>query len=85
MQYVLFVFSSRDGAMRLYDYCMSRRIAASVVNTPRELGASCGISIRIGTKDKWYVGRGVTKLPTYVGTYLVTQTIMGRTITKIYE
>ena len=85
MQYALFVFSSRDGAMAFYDKCLARRIAASIVNTPRELGASCGISVKTSTKDIAIVARVVTKMPTYVGTYLVTSTLTRNTIVRLYD
>ena len=85
MQYVLFVFSARDGAMALYDYCLTHRIAAAVVNTPRELAASCGISVKTSTRDTARLQRVVTKLPTYVGAYLVSTTLTHRSIVRLYN
>lgn len=85
MQYVLFVFSARVGAMALLDYCQSHRVAAEVVNTPRELSASCGISLKIRRADLGFVERQAHRIPTYVGTYLVNQTPVHRYIVRLYD
>lgn len=47
MQYLLFVFSTRKDAYRLYDYLLTEGVAAKIVNVPRELSASCGIAVRV--------------------------------------
>lgn len=85
MQYVLFVFSARDGAMALLDYCLTHRIAATVVNTPREVAASCGISLKTSTRDAARLQGVATKLPTYVGAYLVNATLTHRSIVRLYN
>jgi hypothetical protein len=85
MQYVLFVFSSRTGAMAAYDYCVTHRIGVAVLNTPRELAASCGISLKVSTAEYGYVQRYVAKLPAYVGTYLVNASLSRRTFTRLYN
>ena len=85
MQYVLFVFSARDGAMTLYDYCLTHRIAAAVVNTPRELSSSCGISVKTSTRDTARLSGVVTKISTYVGTYLVNATLTHTSTVRLYN
>ena len=85
MQYVLFVFSARDGAMAFYDYCLSHRLWAGIVNTPRELSASCGISVKTSTRDAARLKGLVTKLPTYVGAYLVNSTLTHQSIVRLYN
>ena len=84
MQYILLVFSTRDGAMALYDYCLSRRMPCGIVNTPREISASCGISVKVGTRDAEYLKRIVSKIPTYVGAYLVNNTLTRHSIRRLY-
>ena len=85
MQYILFVFSSRDGAMAAYDYCLMHRISADVVNTPREVSASCGVSVKVGYAQYGYVIRFVTGLSTYAGAYLVTNAWGHRTYRRLYN
>ena len=85
MQYALFVFSARDGAMALLDYCLTHRVGATVVNTPRELATSCGISVKTSPRDATRISGVVTKIPTYVGTYLVNATLTHRSIVRLYN
>lgn len=48
------VFRSRTEALKFRTYLFSYGIDAKVVNTPRELSVSCGLSLRISgdAKDK---------------------------------
>ena len=52
MQYILFVFTTRKDAYRLYDYLLTEGVPAKIVNVPRELSASCGIAVR--TTERGY-------------------------------
>lgn len=38
-------FKSRGEALRLYNYLNQRRIASTVINTPRRFGLGCGLSV----------------------------------------
>lgn len=71
MQYIIFVFSTRAGAMALLDYCRKNRFSAGIVNTPREISASCGISVRVDPRLRGHLRARATQIATYVGTYLV--------------
>lgn len=44
-------FKSRSEALRLKKLLSDRRIAATVINTPRELGTSCGLSVVFQGKE----------------------------------
>ncbi|MCI8459117.1 MAG: DUF3343 domain-containing protein [Clostridia bacterium] len=43
----LFAFRSRTQSMKLYDLLRSGGIACEIVNTPRDIAASCGLSVRV--------------------------------------
>lgn len=83
MQYIITVFSGRQGAMAFYDQCIRTRLAADIINTPRELGAGCGISVRTAYRTLGMAQAMGRRLPTYVGTYLVTQTMTHRTVVRL--
>ncbi len=43
----LFAFRSRTQSMKLYDLLRSNDIACEIINTPREVSASCGLSVSV--------------------------------------
>ena len=47
MKYILAIFTSRKDAMSFYQGLRSHRMTAAVVNTPQEVHASCGISVKL--------------------------------------
>ena len=46
MRYI-FSFRSRSAAMNFYDDLRREGIRGTIVNTPRELGFGCGLSVRV--------------------------------------
>lgn len=47
MKYLVIVFSSRNETMQLYNYLKNLNIYCSIINTPRLLSRSCGISVKV--------------------------------------
>ena len=47
----LFAFRSRTRSMRLYDLLRSGGVECEIINTPREVSASCGLSVRVPDTD----------------------------------
>ena len=46
MRYI-FSFRSRSAAMNFYDVLRCEGVRGTIVNTPRELGLGCGLSVRV--------------------------------------
>lgn len=46
----LFAFRSRTQSMKLYDLLRSNGIECEIINTPREVSASCGLSVRVASE-----------------------------------
>ena len=44
---VLFAFRSRTQSMKLYDLLRTSGLECEIINTPREVSASCGLSVRV--------------------------------------
>lgn len=70
MYYLLVVFSSRQDALAFLDQARSRRLRADIVNTPRSLSLSCGISVRVSPQGEGFILRFAPKYSSYSGTYL---------------
>ena len=54
----LFAFRSRTQSMKLYDLLRASGIACEIINTPREVSASCGLSVRV-PDEAWERAIGV--------------------------
>ena len=50
MKYTLVVFASRQDTMTYYKIIKNFGLFCSIVNTPRKLSTSCGISCKIDTR-----------------------------------
>ena len=46
MEYVLAVFVNRSHSQMFYKVLKSKGIPANVISTPRDLGLSCGLSVK---------------------------------------
>lgn len=50
MKYIVVVFSSRSDTMQFYNIIKRYGLYCSVINTPRSLSASCGVSTKIDAR-----------------------------------
>lgn len=50
MQYLVIAFSSRSLAMQAQNIFARRGIPATLINTPREVDGSCGLSLRTSSR-----------------------------------
>lgn len=69
MQFVLAVFRSRTEALTFANLLSSYGVGISIVNTPRRISVSCGISVRFDAKFQ-SVARDILsrrKFDTFVG------------------
>lgn len=47
----LFSFRSRTQAMKLFDLLRTNSIECEIINTPREVSYSCGLSVKVSSED----------------------------------
>lgn len=47
----LFAFRSRTQSMKFYDILRIQSLACELINTPREVSASCGLSVTVAAAD----------------------------------
>lgn len=83
MQYVISVFSSRRDAIAMYDYLLRRRLPTAIINTPRELSVSCGISVQSPVAHRQMVMAAARAFDTYLGSYLITRQGLRQTIDRL--
>lgn len=48
---VLFSFRSRTQSMKMYDLLRTNGIECEVINTPRQISSSCGLSVSLDERD----------------------------------
>lgn len=61
-------FRSRSDALRLHNALKDKRIASTVIDTPRRQGLSCGLSVVFSSSQKAAVEQAVMRLR--LGTFL---------------
>lgn len=75
MNYVICVFKLRSNTLKFYKLLNKNKIKASVVATPKSVGSSCGVSVKIDYKNllpakKVFARSGIKGLS---GFYLITK------------
>ncbi len=69
MNYLLVIFSTRHEAIAFLEQARARRLRADIINTPRSLSLSCGISVRLSPQSEGFILRYAPKYSSYSGTY----------------
>ena len=48
MEYLIVAFRSREHTVKFYNFLKSVGINGEIINTPKEAGVGCGLSVKIG-------------------------------------
>lgn len=62
MEYIAVVFRSRSMAVRFADFLAKHGVRAEIINTPKEAGAGCGLSVKLRISDLITAKRAVNAL-----------------------
>lgn len=83
MDYVIVAFRSRSDTVRFAEYLRSISLPAEIVNTPKEAGVGCGLSVKTNQRYFSTLKRAVfsLKLNSFAGFFTV-KTIGGRKFVK---
>ena len=83
MEYVVVAFRSRAHTVRFYELLKNNGIGAEIINTPKEAGVGCGLSVKFKKEQLSFVKQGVSRvnLPSFAGFFAVKE-IGGRRITR---
>ncbi len=73
MDYILVSFRSRESTIKFSKILLNNGIFCEVVNTPKEAGVGCGLSVKIKSQSFAVVKRAVfsTSLKGFAGFFLV--------------
>ncbi len=73
MREIFFAFRSRSEAMKFYEQILNYGIAGQIINTPKEAGIGCGLSVKMMTREleraKNILARG--RFVTYLGAFAI--------------
>ena len=85
MEYVVVAFRSRAHTVRFSEYLKRNGIGAEIINTPKEAGVGCGLSVKIPKFALAAVKRAVrtADLNSFAGTFLVKNVSGKRIVTLI--
>ena len=79
MEYIVVSFKSRAHTVRYAEFLRKSGTYCQIVNTPKEAGVGCGLSVRVSVNDFEAAKRGVriTAFTSFAGIFLV-KTVGGR-------
>ena len=61
MDYVIVAFRSRAHTVRFYEELKAKGLYSEIVNTPKEAGVGCGLSVKI-RKEQFHAVKEMVKL-----------------------
>ncbi len=74
MEYVVVAFRSRAQTIRFYNFLISNNIPCDIINTPKEAGVGCGLSVKTEKNAFGVVKQALRSisLNSFAGFFLVT-------------
>ncbi|MBR1983501.1 MAG: DUF3343 domain-containing protein [Clostridia bacterium] len=82
MEYVIVAVRSRSTLVGLSDYLTKMGVRNQIVNTPKEAGVGCGLSIKISPNLLLAVKRAVSIKKISVAGYFLVKTVGGKSLVK---
>lgn len=83
MDYIIIAFRSRSHTIKMASFLKSNNIGIEIINTPKEAGVGCGLSVKM-RKEHFSIAKKAVqsiKLSSFAGFFLV-KNIGGRRIVK---
>ena len=83
MEYIIVAFRSRTHTVKFFEYLQKANLSGEIVNTPKEAGVGCGLSVKVSLGKFNLVKRAVafTNLSSFAGFFAV-KTIAGKKIVR---
>lgn len=83
MEYIILAFRSRSDTVKFSEFLRNNFVPAEIVNTPKEAGVGCGLSVKFSSMYLSAVKRAVviSRPASYAGFFSV-KTIGGRKFVK---
>ncbi len=85
MEYVVVAFRSRAQTVKFFGLLNSNNVPCEIINTPKEAGVGCGLSVKVGKNLFSVVKRAVrmASLNSFAGFFLVTEIANRRIVRSI--
>lgn len=85
MDFIAVTFRSRGHTVKFYEYLKKNGINAEIINTPKEAGVGCGLSVKIAPEFFSFAKRTVhnSSLNSFAGFFYVKQTGRKRAVRSI--
>ena len=73
MEYYIIAFRSRSDTLAFYEFLKNNNLAVSVVNTPKDAGVGCGLSVKVGKNFAPFINKALYlfKRKSYAGVFAV--------------
>lgn len=73
MEYLVTAFRSRTDTVRFYEFLRRNGVNSQIINTPKQAGVGCGLSVKsgIGTLDSIKKAVRITALSSFAGIFMV--------------
>lgn len=86
MEYLVVAFRSRTHTVKFWEYLQKADIKGEIINTPKEAGVGCGLSVKVSVNKAYMVKRALkfTNLNSYAGSFLVKVDRNGRTVRNAF-
>ena len=86
MEYLAVAFRSRTHTVRFAEYLSQSGISNEIINTPKEAGVGCGLSVKVSITKSQMIKRvlSFTALGSYAGTFLVKVGKGGRSVRSVF-
>ena len=83
MDYIIAVYRSRNVSIRAYNFLSNNGVTCALVSTPRSANVGCGLSVKFNKADFPTVKGVLSSAETFVGFFLVKNTLSGNVVVKI--
>ncbi len=86
MEYLAVAFRSRTHTVKFAEYLNQVGVSNEIINTPKEAGVGCGLSVKVSISKSHVIKRALTftTLNSYAGTFLVKVGKGGRSIRSVF-
>ena len=85
MEYVVVAFRSRAHTVKFHSFLLENGVSSEIINTPKEAGVGCGLSVKVATSLLPVVRKGVRiiALSSFAGFFKVKMTAGRRMVRSI--
>lgn len=73
MEYLIVAFRSRSSTVKFFEFLRKNNILSEIVNTPKEAGVGCGLSVKLNKNLLGIVKKAVkvSNISSFAGVFLV--------------